>query len=78
MAHDHSSWSVEHIRDPHDHNADGWIIVDEYGDEVRGGGFWSSRIGAEHQLALMVAEEIDNYEGPDPWVDVATPFAANH
>lgn len=64
---DFESWTVEHVRDRHDHEATGWVIVNEYGEEIRGGGFWSNRKNAERQLELMIAEEIEAREqhGPD-------------
>lgn len=46
---------------------DGFIIVDEYGDEVKAGGFWAQRENAVARLREIMEEEIEAREqhGPD-------------
>ena len=63
---DFNSWQVEAHRDRHDLEATGFIIVDEYGEEIRGGGFWARKASAEAHLKVMIAEEIEAREEHGP------------
>lgn len=61
---DPEEWRVELRRNGEDLS---YFIVDEYGEEVRGGGCWANPKNAEARLKEMITEELEAREqhGPD-------------
>lgn len=60
-----------------EHEKDGFVIVNDYGEDMEPTQIFSSYLDACERISEMVVEYLDNYEPPDP-PGFEAGFAENH